>query len=1050
MSSSEKVSHQESSGGLGQMVSQRLSPSLIDLQHLSEEERNIIFSVLDRDEQLRQHDQERVKMLKNELHDLRKKGAVNAADENDNARVCIRCREPLGLLFNTGDSCPKCQHKVCKACQVTLPSGTRWLCSVCHKNMQLQLETGEWHFSQLQVDQVPLFGSDLVKASLAKAKHSLTDPTTIPVLTASDLRSDSRSSLQGKKRSDPGKGRHHKGRQDSRTSSDYTTSRQSSQRSARYDNSSSGPNSPAASLKISSRVSSSLTGNTSPSEVYSEPEDYPRGGGRNKWKKVAAVSQAGGRFFKRKGDGKSKTSLQQTRTHNRSNSSGSEPVSVTDSSEVDGVLEPISGFTFQRVSFRKDRKGSGKQDSSKDTTDQAHQVYESLSSDKGACIFSDSGLDDSMCSGQTGTSSPSDSQSPSPWEMVSMYEAKENLLSSGTSPSSGPPSRTYMRQGSDMTVDSCTQTIPTKHLASGGQAACPLEDHSADRNSPAHVDLMDQIALHEYYLDMLGGTQNNETGFLLKDLHSNGNITQRQIIRPQPARGAIDRSQSPKTVLKISPNSAFTSVSEIRKSPEGRESTFTEPVTHSTGSFAPILNPDPPRQDSIDVAYSLNSLYLEHEVGLFSPSQQVWQDLNKNILGEDVFSPPVLDLRPGTSSSILQASSSSNQNPTDKDTYLPHTKRPSITDFSSSDSGTTPSDESDSLCELELDWDLRASSPDFQEVQLQTKLKKNQDLMRELMKEAHNKTPEFFLKTASVSPDTVSMNSKPCRETVEVPHPEPHRSSQPPANQFPLQSQVNEKSVLGQYASSGTDDADLSSSVSSWIDSDPSSDDNIPGSLSTFTPAPSSVAASGSIDKPANLSKPTSKKRVIARPDWAAMKVQQWKASSIPSKSFRMKRPGGRSEAFHAPKVVSSGPVLITQKNKGMYVVNPGSDDEDSYSDSSSDETDSDVEPAKRSHPRKIPGRGGSDHLKYSYCSSSDSELSTILEVSEDDQSGLSVDSGPVKPVLFTMADVVIPSIVVSEKYGLSSTEEDADDEAENPDLLNPEYEPKTDWAETV
>ncbi|XP_038059801.1 uncharacterized protein LOC119730824 isoform X3 [Patiria miniata] len=967
MSSSEKVSHQESSGGLGQMVSQRLSPSLIDLQHLSEEERNIIFSVLDRDEQLRQHDQERVKkrsrMLKNELHDLRKKGAVNAADENDNARVCIRCREPLGLLFNTGDSCPKCQHKVCKACQVTLPSGTRWLCSVCHKNMQLQLETGEWHFSQLQVDQVPLFGSDLVKASLAKAKHSLTDPTTIPVLTASDLRSDSRSSLQGKKRSDPGKGRHHKGRQDSRTSSDYTTSRQSSQRSA---------------------------------------------------------------------------------------SSGSEPVSVTDSSEVDGVLEPISGFTFQRVSFRKDRKGSGKQDSSKDTTDQAHQVYESLSSDKGACIFSDSGLDDSMCSGQTGTSSPSDSQSPSPWEMVSMYEAKENLLSSGTSPSSGPPSRTYMRQGSDMTVDSCTQTIPTKHLASGGQAACPLEDHSADRNSPAHVDLMDQIALHEYYLDMLGGTQNNETGFLLKDLHSNGNITQRQIIRPQPARGAIDRSQSPKTVLKISPNSAFTSVSEIRKSPEGRESTFTEPVTHSTGSFAPILNPDPPRQDSIDVAYSLNSLYLEHEVGLFSPSQQVWQDLNKNILGEDVFSPPVLDLRPGTSSSILQASSSSNQNPTDKDTYLPHTKRPSITDFSSSDSGTTPSDESDSLCELELDWDLRASSPDFQEVQLQTKLKKNQDLMRELMKEAHNKTPEFFLKTASVSPDTVSMNSKPCRETVEVPHPEPHRSSQPPANQFPLQSQVNEKSVLGQYASSGTDDADLSSSVSSWIDSDPSSDDNIPGSLSTFTPAPSSVAASGSIDKPANLSKPTSKKRVIARPDWAAMKVQQWKASSIPSKSFRMKRPGGRSEAFHAPKVVSSGPVLITQKNKGMYVVNPGSDDEDSYSDSSSDETDSDVEPAKRSHPRKIPGRGGSDHLKYSYCSSSDSELSTILEVSEDDQSGLSVDSGPVKPVLFTMADVVIPSIVVSEKYGLSSTEEDADDEAENPDLLNPEYEPKTDWAETV
>ncbi|XP_022104455.1 synaptotagmin-like protein 4 isoform X7 [Acanthaster planci] len=287
MSSSEKLSHQESSGSVGQMVSQRLSPSLINLEHLSEEERNIILLVLERDEQLRQHDQERVKKrartLKNELYELRRKGAVKAADENDNTRACIRCREPLGLLFNTGDSCPKCQHKVCKACQVILPSGTRWLCTVCHKNMQIQLETGEWHYSKLQVDSVPLFGSDLVKASLAKARHSQKDPTTLPILTASDLRSDTRASLQGKQHSDPGRGRHHKRRQDSRTSSEYASSRQDSWRSA---------------------------------------------------------------------------------------SSGSEPVSVTDSSEVDAVIEPISGFTFQRVSFRKDHKGSEKQESSKGTLDQ--------------------------------------------------------------------------------------------------------------------------------------------------------------------------------------------------------------------------------------------------------------------------------------------------------------------------------------------------------------------------------------------------------------------------------------------------------------------------------------------------------------------------------------------------------------------------------------------------------------------------------------------------------------------------------------------------------
>ncbi|XP_033635232.1 synaptotagmin-like protein 4 isoform X5 [Asterias rubens] len=357
-SDGQDLPHHQSSGSIGQMVPQRLSPSLIDLEHLSPEERSIILSVLDRDEQLRSYEQDRVKRrarkLKGELHDLRKKSAAKESDENDNCRVCVRCREPLGRVFKSGDNCPKCQHRVCTNCQVTLPSGTRWLCTVCHKSMQLQLETGEWYYKKLQVDEVPLLGSDLVKASLAKAKQTLTDPTTAPVLTASDLRS--KGSLN---RGKGNRGRKQRGRVNSQSSSDYasSTTRESSRPSVRYENSSSDPNSPV----ISHTTSSSGVGHYT--DLNSDPEDLPRGGAGIRWRKAAVVNQAGNRLIRHKGDGKASTLKPDS--HLRNNSS----LSATDSSEVDAVVvEPITGFTFQRVSFRRDR---GKSDNtSKDSADQ--------------------------------------------------------------------------------------------------------------------------------------------------------------------------------------------------------------------------------------------------------------------------------------------------------------------------------------------------------------------------------------------------------------------------------------------------------------------------------------------------------------------------------------------------------------------------------------------------------------------------------------------------------------------------------------------------------
>ncbi|XP_072036687.1 uncharacterized protein [Amphiura filiformis] len=169
-------------------VHRRPPLSLIDLGFLTEDERGTILEVLKRDEDLRKSEEVRVKKLKTELHELRKKAAVNPDDENSNTNGCARCHEEFGL-FGSGSQCPKCKHNVCPKCQIFTPTGKRWLCTVCHKGMQIKIESGEWFYEKLEVaEKVTLFGSDLVKASLAKAKG---DPSNPPKLTIDDLRPSS-------------------------------------------------------------------------------------------------------------------------------------------------------------------------------------------------------------------------------------------------------------------------------------------------------------------------------------------------------------------------------------------------------------------------------------------------------------------------------------------------------------------------------------------------------------------------------------------------------------------------------------------------------------------------------------------------------------------------------------------------------------------------------------------------------------------------------------------------------------------------------------------
>ncbi|NXI75748.1 SYTL5 protein, partial [Rhipidura dahli] len=138
---------------------------IINLSFLLEHERETILGVLKRDEYLKKVEDKRIRKLKNELLEVRRKGG-NSHSQQDNSRVCFRCQKSLGLIFDRGDLCQSCKLRVCSACRVVGADG-QWKCSVCAKIAELRIVTGEWFFEERakRFKQSNL-GTDVVRQSI--------------------------------------------------------------------------------------------------------------------------------------------------------------------------------------------------------------------------------------------------------------------------------------------------------------------------------------------------------------------------------------------------------------------------------------------------------------------------------------------------------------------------------------------------------------------------------------------------------------------------------------------------------------------------------------------------------------------------------------------------------------------------------------------------------------------------------------------------------------------------------------------------------------------
>ncbi|KAK1169776.1 synaptotagmin-like protein 5 isoform X2 [Acipenser oxyrinchus oxyrinchus] len=144
---------------------------IINLSFLLDNEKEIILGVLQKDENLRKQEEKRIRKLKNELLEIRRKGGTRRhKHQQQSERVCVRCQKSLGLIFDRGDVCEECQLRVCKECRVVLEN-RKWKCTTCAKISQLRVVTGEWFFEERskRFMQGNSQGSEVVKQSIARA-----------------------------------------------------------------------------------------------------------------------------------------------------------------------------------------------------------------------------------------------------------------------------------------------------------------------------------------------------------------------------------------------------------------------------------------------------------------------------------------------------------------------------------------------------------------------------------------------------------------------------------------------------------------------------------------------------------------------------------------------------------------------------------------------------------------------------------------------------------------------------------------------------------------
>ncbi|XP_051948843.1 regulating synaptic membrane exocytosis protein 2 isoform X1 [Xyrauchen texanus] len=130
-------------------------PDMPDLSHLTEEERKIILSVMDRQKKEEEKEQSMLKklhqqfeMYKDQVKKIGDEAQKNPEQKSDSP-TCGICHKTK-FADGCGHVCSYCQTKFCARCggRVSLRSNkVMWVCNLCRKQQEILTKSGEWFYS---------------------------------------------------------------------------------------------------------------------------------------------------------------------------------------------------------------------------------------------------------------------------------------------------------------------------------------------------------------------------------------------------------------------------------------------------------------------------------------------------------------------------------------------------------------------------------------------------------------------------------------------------------------------------------------------------------------------------------------------------------------------------------------------------------------------------------------------------------------------------------------------------------------------------------------
>uniref|UniRef100_A0AAR2J4R7 Regulating synaptic membrane exocytosis 2 n=1 Tax=Pygocentrus nattereri TaxID=42514 RepID=A0AAR2J4R7_PYGNA len=143
------------SAPLGPRGSPAAPPDVPDLSHLTEEERKIILSVMDRQKKEEEKEQSMLKKLHQQFEmykdQVKKIGdeAQKAQEQKGDSPTCGICHKTK-FADGCGHVCSYCQTKFCARCggRVSLRSNkVMWVCNLCRKQQEILTKSGAWFYS---------------------------------------------------------------------------------------------------------------------------------------------------------------------------------------------------------------------------------------------------------------------------------------------------------------------------------------------------------------------------------------------------------------------------------------------------------------------------------------------------------------------------------------------------------------------------------------------------------------------------------------------------------------------------------------------------------------------------------------------------------------------------------------------------------------------------------------------------------------------------------------------------------------------------------------